>query len=117
MLQFLATTSDDVFKSMGDTANSDINPMHVVSVIAALIAVIVLLSIFSRNRGKMAAAPKAVNHAGRLTRELAKAMGLKRNELKRLKHLAERQEIVHPMVLLLCPSLLKAAAAKPNEQT
>ncbi|MGN6503947.1 MAG: hypothetical protein ACTHM6_00135 [Tepidisphaeraceae bacterium] len=109
----LATTSDDVFKSMSDSANSQINPQQVISVVAALIAIVMLISIFGRRATKPKTA-KVVNHQGRLTREMAKAMGLRRRELKRLKQLAEQQGVENPLALLLCPSVLKAAIAKAD---
>lgn len=111
MLLLAATTADEVFKSMGDSLDSDINPWHVVAVIAGVILLVVTVVLFNR-RSQQQAKPKANNNIAKLNRQLAKASGLKARELKQLKLLAEQENVQNPLVLLLCPSVLKAAAGK-----
>jgi hypothetical protein len=61
------------------------------------------------------------NHPARLLREVTKAVGLKRAEVRQLKLLAEAcadnaGESPSPLTLLLCPSLLaKAVARNPTK--
>ena len=50
--------------------------------------------------------PKALNHSGKLVKEISKTMNLKPAEIKQLKVLADGQDVGKPLVLLLCPSLL-----------
>ena len=55
--------------------------------------------------------PKAVNHAGKLLKELQKAVGIRPAEVKQLRILADASDdqgtpLDNPLVLLLCPSLL-----------
>ena len=68
-------------------------------------AVIVLLAVLSKRTKKKSVA-KAVNHQGKLLKEIAKSVGLKRGELRKLKSLADGQNVENPLTLLLCPSLL-----------
>src|SRR5258706_15120149 len=58
--------------------------------------------------------PTAVNHPGKLQKELTRQISLKPAELKQLKILAEGERragnpVESPMVFLLCPSAFAAA--------
>ena len=111
MFLLAATTADDVFKSMGDSLDSDVNPWHIAAIVGAVIALVVVLAFISR-RGDQKAQAKPNNNLAKLNRQLARASGLKARELKQLKVLADQEQIANPLVLLLCPSVLKAAAAR-----
>jgi len=106
-----ATTADDVFKSMGDSLDSDINPWHLAGIIGAMMLLVVVVALLSR-RGQHRKVAKPSGNITRLNRQLAKAAGLKSREMKQLKMLAAQEQIENPLVLLLCPSVLKSAAAK-----
>jgi len=106
-----ATTADDVFKSMGDSLDSDINPWHVAAIIGGMMLLVILVIVLSR-RGQGRDAGKSSGNITKLNRQLAKAAGLKAREMKQLKVLANQENIDNPLVLLLCPSVLKNAAAK-----
>ena len=73
------------------------------------------------DRRKREAAPKALNHQGKLLKELAAAISLRQPELKQLKMLADEQNVLSPMTLILCPSVLatavKQSAGKVDRQT
>ena len=75
---------------------------------------IVLLAVAISYGKKSGPRAKSVNHQGRLLKEIAKAAHLKPKEVKRLKALSEDvgrrrgEALVSPLVVLLCPSLVKA---------
>ncbi len=106
-----ATTADQVFKSMGESMSESVNPLHILGAVALLIGVLVLLSLLTHRRDPREK-PKPVNNPARLIRELARQAGLRPRELKQLKQLALEQNIDNPLVLLLCPSVLKKAMEK-----
>ena len=106
-----AATADDVFKSMNTTMTEEVNPAHVLAVVAAVIGLIVLLSAFKRKADRGPKKAEA-SHPSRLLRQLAREAGLSRRDVRELKKLAVLQGVEHPLTLLLCPSLLQAAAEK-----
>ncbi|MDB5327544.1 MAG: hypothetical protein JWM57_3113 [Phycisphaerales bacterium] len=107
-----ATTSDDIFKSMGDTMSSDVNPAQVLAVIAAFVGLCVLVSVFKKRADRAPRNSNEVNSPTKLMRQLCKEAGLKRSEIRELKKLAALQGVENPLTLLLCPSLMQAAIAK-----
>jgi len=96
---------------MGDSLDSDINPWHVAAIIGGMMLLVILVIVLSR-RGQGRDAGKSSGNITKLNRQLAKAAGLKAREMKQLKVLANQENIDNPLVLLLCPSVLKNAAAK-----
>ncbi|HEX8322517.1 MAG TPA: hypothetical protein VF595_01270 [Tepidisphaeraceae bacterium] len=105
------TSPDAIFKSMGDTMSADVNPAQVLAVIAAIVGLAVLISIFNRRAGRPPKPPET-NSPSKLLRQLAREAGLTRRELKELRKLAALQGVDQPLTLLLCPSLMHAAIAK-----
>jgi len=109
MMNILANPSaDQVFQSMSDSMSVAVNPLHVIGVIALLVGVVAALAFAARRRDPRQK-PKAINNPARLLRDVARQAGLKPAELKQLKQLAAEQGISNPLVLLLCPSVLKKA--------
>ncbi len=114
-MYFLANaTPDQVFKSVGDTLDAQVNPNHLILIAVALVGMILLISFLTRRTTKTTQV-KVVNNASKLTRQLARQMGLKSNEFRHLKQLADQENIDNPLVLLLCPSVLQAAMKKRQE--
>lgn len=103
-----APTADQVFKSMGETMSASVNPLHIVGAFALLVGVLVLLSILTKKRDPREK-PKPVNNPAKLLKELSRQAGLRPRELRQLKALAEQQHIENPLVLLICPSVLRKA--------
>lgn len=60
---------------------------------------------------------RVLRNARRLERDVARELGLSRADQRKLEHHAKRLGVAHPMVLLLCPSLTKAAAAPRPAET
>ena len=115
-------SQNDVFKSIQDNVGhqTDLKSAPVILLVLGGALVMLLLAYFSR-REQTAAAVVAVtlNHSGKLTKEVLKAVAIKPAELKQLKMLAdsieaETGESPDPLTLLLCPSLLaKGVKANP----
>jgi hypothetical protein len=107
-------TQEDVFKSIQqNVSESDTSGKTLSAVALGGVAVIMLLTLFS-SRNKRAATPKALNHPGKLLKELTKSIPLRKAELKQLRLLAEGErqagiEIDSPVLFLLCPSTFTAA--------
>jgi len=104
-----ATVSqDDVFRSL--TQNMDEQPDYWKLLPWFLAAAgVVAIVIFVRQRQRLAAVPRVVNHPGKLLREVIRTADLDPSEVKELKARAAELNCENPLTLLLCPSLL----AKP----
>jgi len=105
-------SQDDVFKSIqqsvGERTEFDSRPVLLLAVGGV---VVLLVLAVSKRRQQKASAPKAVNHSGRLMKEVLRELPLKPAEMKQLKTLAdgiadESGESPNPLTLLICPSLL-----------
>jgi hypothetical protein len=121
-------TQSEVFKSIQDSVGErhEINSRPVILLAVGGGVVLTALVLMSRREQKKVVAPTALNHAGKLTREMLKEMNLKPTEMKQLKMLADslRNEVGEtpdPLTLLLCPSLLarsvNANPAKMDRKT
>jgi hypothetical protein len=71
----------------------------------AAVGFVLLLVVVNSFKNRQAR-PRAVNHQGKLMKELLKKVPLKGGEVKQLKHMAAEQGCVSPLTLVLCPSLL-----------
>jgi hypothetical protein len=96
---------EDVFKSISDNVGSTADPKVLYAVMLGAVAFILLMVVLNKKKQRVAT-PRAVNHQGRLTRELLKRVPLKKAELKQLKIAAQEQGYESPLTLVLCPSLL-----------
>jgi hypothetical protein len=108
---FAKPTQEEVFKSIQKSENESVDGGKVLAVLAAAAGLAIVLTLFSR-RQKREAVPKALNHQGKLMREMMKTAGLKTNEVRQLKLLADElaaagEPLDSPLTLMLCPSLLK----------
>ena len=108
-------TQEDVFRSIQDNVGKPVDGGPILAVLAAAAGGIVLLAVISQRRQRQAA-PRPLNHAGRLWKEVTRDLPLRPAEVRQLKLLAEqsRQDdtpVSSPLTLLLCPSLLEKAAA------
>ncbi len=110
MWQLLAEMKlEDVFRSTHDSMDEGPGSGRlIILILGAAIMVGVLVAL--QYRRKRQALPRAVNHHGKLVKELMKPVGLKPAEMSKLKEVAEEQGLGDPLVLLLCPSLLAKAA-------
>jgi hypothetical protein len=99
---------EDVLKSTGDSLDQSQGSGRTLALIFAILGVAVLLVILQQRR-KQAAVPTAVNHQGRLLKEVLHDLPLKPAAIKQLKQMAEQQSCSSPLVMLLCPSLLAKA--------
>jgi hypothetical protein len=119
----LAITQDDVFKSIsqnvsGEGDSGEGGGKIFLAVILGAVAIILLLSLLSLRR-KREAVPKAINHPGKLLKEMLKQIPLKPSELRQLKVLTEAEKqadspIQSPLVFILCPSALAHAIRSPK---
>lgn len=96
---------EDVFKSISDNVGSSADPKVLYALLFGAAAFILLMVLLNARKNRVAT-PRAVNHAGRLTRELLRRVPLKKSELKQLKTAATEQGYESPLTLVLCPSLL-----------
>ncbi len=112
---FATPTQDEVLRSIGDNVGETVDPSKLLAVVFCVAAVVVLVALLSYRR-KRVAAPKVLNHPGRLLKEVSKSVNLRPAEIKRLKLLAESEQLSSPLVLLLCPSLLAKAMKKQSSK-
>jgi hypothetical protein len=112
-----APTAEQVFKSVGDNVNETADPTRMLALAAGGVGVLLVLIMLSLRR-KRQVAPKAVNHQGKLLKEICKIVELKPAQLRKLKVLADEfgekrgEPLSSPLVLLLCPSVLSATMKK-----
>jgi hypothetical protein len=103
-------TQEEVFRSIQDNVGgSDLDASKLTPVLIAA-AGLVLLLVVAGQRKKRVVRPKALNHHGKLMREVLKTVPLRGKEVKQLKALGEHadadQPLASPLTLLLCPSLM-----------
>lgn len=114
-------TSEEVFRSFKENMSTEPPSGSVLPFVCAGAALIILLAVIA-GRQRDRAAPKAVNHSGKLLKEVARTAGIKPSEIKKLKSLAqqagERQgsPLQSPLTLLLCPSVLAATIRQGKEK-
>lgn len=116
-----APSIEDVFKSVGDNVNQTADPSRMLALMLGGVGVILILALLSL-RKKRQVAPRAVNHQGKLLKEISRAVGIKPAQLRKLKLVADDfsqrrgQPLQSPLTLMLCPSLL-AEAIKKSKNT
>ena|SRR5947207_9448163 len=96
---------EDVFKSISDNVGSTADPKVFYIVAAIGVAFVVLLIVINALK-KRQTLPRAVNHQGKLIKEMLKTVGLKSAEIKQLRTMAAEQGCSSPLTMVLCPSLL-----------
>ena len=96
---------EDVFKSISDNVGGSGDPKAFYIVAAIAVAVVVVLVVINK-RMKREATPQAVNHEGKLIKELLRKVPLRKAEVKHLRSMAAEQGCESPLTLVLCPSLM-----------
>jgi len=97
---------EDVFKSISDNVgNSSSDPRIFYAFIVGVAALILLVVLVNAWR-KRTSPTRAVNHQGKLTREILAQLPLKKGEYKHLKTMATEQGCESPLTLILCPSIM-----------
>lgn len=99
-------TQEEVFRSISSNVSETGDPGKFMALLAAVGGLVVLLIVISRRKQETNTF-KSLNHGGKLMKEVALAMDLKPAELKKLKSLAVEADVSSPLVLMLCPSILK----------
>ena len=96
---------EDVFKSISDnvSGSGDPTPFYAVALIGAGIVLVLSVANYFMKRQ---ARPRAVNHRGKLVKEVLRRVPLRNVEVKQLKVMAAEQGCDSPLTLVLCPSLL-----------
>jgi hypothetical protein len=96
---------EDVFRSTQESIDGGAGPGRAIALVLSLVAFgLLLLALQHRRRGQIA--PKAINHQGKLVKEVVKGLPLKAAEMRQLTKLAEEKQLSSPLVMLLCPSVL-----------
>jgi len=103
-----APTQEEVLKSIGDNVGQSIDPGKLLAAVFGVAAFVILIALVGQRR-KRIIAPKALNHQGKLLKEIAKSVNLKPGEIRQLKQLADDQQLSSPLLLLVCPSMLGKA--------
>src|SRR3954469_7697762 len=103
-----APTQQEVFRSIQDNVGSTTDPKKFVAFILAVAALVLLLAVVSKRKQRQVT-PKALNHQGKLLKEIMRQIDLRPAEVRQLKVLADAQELSSPLTLLLCPSILAKA--------
>lgn len=116
-------TQEEVFRSIEQNVDStpdDGSPSNKPMLFLCIGGgVVILLAIFSQ-RQKREAVPRAINHQGKLIKEVARGLGVRPREMKQLKSLADQTmlpgggTVSSPLTLMLCPSQLAKAAQNPR---
>jgi hypothetical protein len=100
-----APTQEEFFKSINSTKD-DVDTNKLVSVALAAIALAAVVAVLNLRR-KNQVVPKVINNQSKLLKEVLRDVNLRPNELRQLKAIAEERELQSPLVLLLCPSLIR----------
>ncbi len=108
-------TQADVFRSIQNNVDHPIDGTKVLAVLAAVAGAVVLGVVVSRwKQHRKSATRRAKNGPALLLRELARTVGLRRDQVRQLRVLnarlaADGQGVQHLATLLLCPSLIRRA--------
>jgi hypothetical protein len=106
MIRLLAQLKqEDVFKSISDNVGGSADPKTFFIVGGIVVAIVVVLVLINK-RMQREATPQAVNHQGKLVKELLKKVPLRKGEVKHLRTMAAEQGCESPLTLVLCPSLM-----------
>jgi hypothetical protein len=105
---YATPTQEEVFQSITQHEYSTVDISKIFPYLIAGVAGIVFLVWFTHRR-RFQTVPRALNHAGKLLKEVSKKIHIRPAETKALKMLAEEQQVSGPLLLLLCPSLLGKA--------
>lgn len=124
-----AATQEEFFKSLQNSVNNT-GPggggvtLRGFMMFLGAVGLVVALVILNQKLKARAAAPKPaprplskptnINQPRKLMKEIGKAAGLSRDELRQLKAVAEERGHASPLTLLVCPSLLIEAARKDD---
>jgi hypothetical protein len=108
-----APTQEDVFKSISDNMSEKSDSGQFLAILAAIAGVAILIAVFSKRRQRVVT-PKALNHQGKLLKEVLRATSLRPAEARLLKSLGESQALDNGLVMLLCPSVLEKALREKN---
>jgi hypothetical protein len=103
-----APTQEDVFKSISDNMSEKSDSGQFLGVLAAIAGAAILFAVISKRRQRVVT-PKALNHQGKLLKEVLRSTSLRPAEARLLKSLGESQSVDNPLVMLLCPSVLEKA--------
>ena len=107
-------SQEEVFRSINQNVGQTTDPRKFFAALVALAGVMMLLAVLTQRR-KRQAVPRAMNHHGKLLKEMARALHLRSSELRQLKMLAEEQSLSSPLTLLLCPSVLAQAVKQKRK--
>ena len=108
-------TQEDVFKSIQENVSDSGggSGKTLLAIVLGFIGLVLILTLYN-SREKRQATPQAVNHHGKLLKEISKKFSIRRSELKQLRLLADAEQeagipIESPLVFLICPSTLANA--------
>jgi hypothetical protein len=107
-------TQEDVFKSISENMSESPGSGHTMLAIALGGVALVMLLVLFNSRSKREATPKALNHSGKLLKEIIRKIPLRPAELKQLKLLSAAEgdaggSVDNPLLFILCPSALTDA--------
>ena len=104
-----APSQEDVFRSIQDSVGGETETPDLLPYVAGAVGLLILIILISQRR-KRVAAPRAVNHQGKLLREIVKVVPIRPREMKQLKIVADNTDAdgpqPSPLTLLLCPSVM-----------
>ena len=106
-------TQEDVFKSISDNMGEKSDSGQFLAIMAAVAGAAILIAVMSKRKDRVSK-PKALNHQGKLLKEVLRTTALKPAEARLLKSLGEAQSLDNGLVLLLCPSVLEKALREKN---
>ena len=109
-----ANKQADVLRSINENVGRQVDPSKLLAVLVSALGLIVVVAVVNHRR-KRVIVPKPLNHPGKLVKQIAKAVDLKPAELRQLRLLAEARDLPSPLVLLLCPSLLKKGVPRDEK--
>jgi hypothetical protein len=96
---------EDVFKSISEnvSGSGDPTPFYAMALVGVgIVLVLIVVNHFMKRQAR----PRAVNHQGKLVKEMLRRLPLRGGEVKQLRLMAAEQGCESPLTLVLCPSLM-----------
>jgi hypothetical protein len=115
LAQAAGPTQEDVFRSISQNVGSQGENRSAAPFFYLMLGIIGLILVIHFRR-KRTTEPGTLNHPGKLMKELSRALGLSKAEVRQLRLLAKQASIDSPIVLLLCPSVLALAMRETTSE-
>jgi hypothetical protein len=96
-----------VLQAINHSVSSTVDPVLIGGIFVGVLALAIVAAYIQKRRAGAPKTRKVLRDPKKLLKQIAGDLELSPNELRKLKHHADRLGVENPLTLMLCPSLLK----------